>query len=686
MPSGALDPASLTRAKTIVKTVSQSVTILVTLESITFPGYSAMKFTYQPDARPVDGYTIRRGIHRGGFGEVYYAVSDAGKEVALKLLTHDLETELRGVRQCLNLKHPNLVTIFDVRNDADGDTWVIMEYVQGASLEDVLAAFPSGLPHDEVRDWMLGMFAGVAYLHDRGIVHRDLKPANVYRENGLVKIGDVGLSKQIGGGTRRQHTESVGTVYYMAPEVAKGQYGPEVDVYSLGIMLYELLTGRLPFDGETTAEILMKHLSAQPDLSQVPTVYRPLLVRALQKDPTKRIHTARQFEEELRRVAQYEPLPDSAFEPPPVPVAERVTPVFTNASRTTEARTPQTLPVDRGIFGEVYQKVGPRFRRKLDRMFDRMDRHRERHLRPKPKPVPKPSPPPSVRTQAPRRSHFEAWWLWLPVLFLVIVPWNRASQADVLELLGIIGPLAAILVGIWYFSQPRVAVSSSVDLSLPATPVTMMEQIGMSWLVAQVAAAVLTFVAYMILLSAIGHGQLQQRIGRWEPNDLLWLVAVSSLGSIAVVTVSQLASSPRGHAIPMPWLMVIMGLLVGWCCGQLGEFLQVRDALPYHPVFRHVGPHAMRDGAEPTIAAYMAFFALALWLPNWGKALDEQREYRLKLAPIVWSLVFAWPLASSFGIPTEVALVWSGVIPAAAQLAAPWQPKSNSRRVTVEAA
>src|SRR5262245_1915243 len=142
-----------------------------------------MKFTYQTEARPVDGYTIRRGIHRGGFGEVYYAVSDAGKEVALKLLTHDLDTELRGVRQCLNLKHPNLVTIFDVRTDGDGDQWVIMEYVQGASLDDVLTAFPQGLPIAEVSDWLQGICAGVEYLHDRGIVHRDLKPANVYREN-----------------------------------------------------------------------------------------------------------------------------------------------------------------------------------------------------------------------------------------------------------------------------------------------------------------------------------------------------------------------------------------------------------------------------------------------------------------------------------------------------------------------
>lgn len=642
-----------------------------------------MKFTYQPDARPVDGYTIRRGIHRGGFGEVYYAVSDAGKEVALKLLTHDLETELRGVRQCLNLKHPNLVTIFDVRNDADGDTWVIMEYVHGASLEDVLAAFPSGLPHDEVRDWMLGMFAGVAYLHDRGIVHRDLKPANVYRENGLVKIGDVGLSKQIGGGTRRQHTESVGTVYYMAPEVAKGQYGPEVDVYSLGIMLYELLTGRLPFDGETTAEILMKHLSAQPDLSDIPTNYRPLLIRALQKDPTKRIHTARQFEEELRRIAEYEPIPESAFEPPPVPVevkTEKASPAFAATAKATQTRPgPQVRPIDRGILGEVYQHVGPRFRRKLDKVFDRMDRHRERHLRPKPKPVPKPAPPPSTKTQAPRRTHSHTWWLWLPLLLIVFVPWQHMSSGDALELLGIVGPLGAILAALWYFGQPQ---SKPVAIAEPISgpSMTLAEQVGTSWLVAQVAASLLTLVAYL------GLAQVAQRPALWQESAILWFVVVSSLGAVAAVTVSQISFTRWGHLVPPAWLMLIAGLLVGWSCGTLGDFLEVADGSPHRPLFPYLGPHALRDGAEPTVAAYMTFFAVALWFPNWTKDLDPQRRYRLRFSPILWSMLFALPLASFVGIASQVAVMWVGVISASAQLAAPWQPRLSARPVTVEAA
>ena len=90
-----------------------------------------MKFAYPSGSRPLEGYTVKRGIGRGGFGEVYYATSDAGKEVALKLIRRNLDIELRGVTQCLNLKHPNLLALFDIRQDDQGDSWVVMEYVGG---------------------------------------------------------------------------------------------------------------------------------------------------------------------------------------------------------------------------------------------------------------------------------------------------------------------------------------------------------------------------------------------------------------------------------------------------------------------------------------------------------------------------------------------------------------------------
>jgi hypothetical protein len=247
-----------------------------------------MKFLYASGDRPLEGYTIRRGIGRGGFGEVYHAVSDGGKEVALKLVQRHLDVELRGVGQCLNLKHPNLVDLYDLRRTADGDHWVVMEYLAGESLAQVLARHKQGLPPAEAERWLRGVCEGVGYLHEQGLVHRDLKPGNIFLEEGVVKVGDYGLSKFISTSRRSGQTESIGTVHYIAPEVSCGRYGLEIDLYALGVLFYEMLTGRPPFEGETAGEILMKHLTSPPDLRPVPAPYRAVVARLLEKNPRRR--------------------------------------------------------------------------------------------------------------------------------------------------------------------------------------------------------------------------------------------------------------------------------------------------------------------------------------------------------------------------------------------------------------
>jgi hypothetical protein len=300
-----------------------------------------MKFIYNSGQRPLDGYTLKRGIGRGGFGEVYYAVSDGGKEVALKLVrgNGNMETELRGMAQCLNLKHPNLVSLYDLRTDPQGDHWVVMEYIAGEPLSAVLARHPQGLPRDLAQQWFLAMARAVGCLHDHGIVHRDMKPANIFLENGVVKVGDYGLSKFISGSQCTAQTQSVGTVHYMAPEISTGNYNKQIDIYAVGIILYEMLTGHVPFEGESAGEILMKHLTSPPDLSKLPSEYVTIVGRALAKNPAHRYASLAEMVKQVEAVGKA--LPQAQAGPKPAVAA----PVPPKRPAAPQPVIPDVLPV-----------------------------------------------------------------------------------------------------------------------------------------------------------------------------------------------------------------------------------------------------------------------------------------------------------------------------------------------------
>ena len=295
-----------------------------------------MKFTYRWGQQPLAGFTIKRGLGQGGFGEVYFGVSDGGKEVALKLLVRGrTETELRGISNCLNLKHPNLVHLYDLRTDERDDHWLVMEYVQGEPLSGVLNRNTHGLPVPQAKDWFLQIARAVAYLHDHAVIHRDIKPGNVFVENGILKLGDYGLSKTVGSASLTQ-SANVGTVYYMAPEVARGACTKQVDVYACGVMLYEMLTGELPFRGDSWAEVALRHQTDTPELNKLPAEYLAVVEKALHKKPELRFND---MEEMIRAVESigrdHEPLltpeelavpvaasPDKPLrQPPPLPAS-----------------------------------------------------------------------------------------------------------------------------------------------------------------------------------------------------------------------------------------------------------------------------------------------------------------------------------------------------------------------------
>tara|TARA_R110002072_G_scaffold146075_3_gene292877 strand:+ start:36953 stop:39748 length:2796 start_codon:yes stop_codon:yes gene_type:complete len=256
-------------------------------------------YRYQRGDRPLEGYTIEHAVGRGGFGEVYYAVSDSGKQVALKAVQNYEDIELRGSTHCMNLKSPHLVTIFDVRHSERGDPFVIMEYVSGPSLRELLDASPEGLGQEKAAWFLREIAKAVSLLHDNGIVHRDLKPHNVFFEDGYVMIGDYSLSKVITTSHRSGHTLTVGTVHYMAPEISLGRYDRTVDIYAMGVLLYEMLTGKPPFLGESMGEVLMKHMSQEVDVSSLPRTFATVVQNAMARDPDARYQSADEMVEAL---------------------------------------------------------------------------------------------------------------------------------------------------------------------------------------------------------------------------------------------------------------------------------------------------------------------------------------------------------------------------------------------------
>ena len=258
---------------------------------------AARTYQYKHGDRPLDGFTIQRAAGRGGFGEVYYAISDSGREVALKLVLTYEQIELRGISQCMNVKSPHLVTIFDVKLGADGRPWVIMEYVSGPSLHDLLAAAPSGLGAAKSAFFLREIGKGLTYLHDCGIVHRDLKPGNIFYENGYVKIGDYGLSKAMSMSQHSGQTVAVGTLHYMAPEIGEGRYDRTIDIYAMGALLFEMLTGQVPFFGSSVAEVLMKHLNSEVCLDGIEEPFQSVIRKAMAKNPADRFQSVQEMVE-----------------------------------------------------------------------------------------------------------------------------------------------------------------------------------------------------------------------------------------------------------------------------------------------------------------------------------------------------------------------------------------------------
>jgi serine/threonine-protein kinase len=276
-----------------------------------------------PPLPRLHGYEVEGLLGQGGMGAVYKARQLAlGRQVALKLLhrgSHDGPRERQRFRleaeALAALQHPHIVQVFEV-GDADGHPYLAMEYLDGGSLAERLQQGPLA-PSEAAR---LGavLADAVQRAHQAGIVHRDLKPANVLlTADGTPKVSDFGLARKLEGGLDFTRTgEVMGTPLYMAPEQAAGRghlAGPAADVYALGVILYEMLTGQPPFGGATAVEVLLQVVHDEPappsrHNRQVPRDLEVVCLKCLAKEPRHRYATAQELAGDLRRFLEDRPI------------------------------------------------------------------------------------------------------------------------------------------------------------------------------------------------------------------------------------------------------------------------------------------------------------------------------------------------------------------------------------------
>ena len=259
-----------------------------------------------------DRYEIIGVIGEGGMANVYLAQDTIlNRKVAVKVLRGDLANDDKFVRRfqrealsASSLSHPNIVEMYDV-GEEDGQYYIVMEYIEGKTLKQLVKKRGS-LTVPEVIDIMLQLTSGLACAHDAYIIHRDIKPQNILiLENGLVKITDFGIAMAINNSQLTQTNSLLGSVHYLPPEQAGGQGSTmKSDIYSLGILMYEMLMGKIPFNGDNAVEIAMKHISdslpsVRENNHKIPQSIENIIRKATAKNPRNRYNDVKEMHADL---------------------------------------------------------------------------------------------------------------------------------------------------------------------------------------------------------------------------------------------------------------------------------------------------------------------------------------------------------------------------------------------------
>lgn len=262
-------------------------------------------------------YEIIKTIGEGGMANVYLANDTIlDRKVAIKVLRGDLSNDEKFIRRfkrealsVSNLSHPNIVEVYDV-GEEDGNYYIVMEYIDGKTLKQLLQK-RGALTLNEVIDIMTQLTDGLSHAHEAYIIHRDIKPQNIMIEdNGLIKITDFGIAMALNSTQLTQTNSVMGSVHYLPPEQANGKGSTiKSDIYSLGILMYELLTGSVPFKGDTAVEIALKHMKEKvPSIRKqnptIPQSVENIVLKATAKNPKNRYDSVKDMYKDLQTALQ----------------------------------------------------------------------------------------------------------------------------------------------------------------------------------------------------------------------------------------------------------------------------------------------------------------------------------------------------------------------------------------------
>lgn len=315
-----------------------------------------------------DRYLIIGNIGSGGMANVFLArdlILD--REVAVKVLRYDFQNDQAAIRRfqrealaATELVHPNIVSVYDV-GEEDGQQYLVMEYVKGMDLKRYIQTqYP--IAYDKVVDIMDQILSAMSLAHHHRIIHRDLKPQNILiNEEGVVKITDFGIAIALSETSITQTNSMLGSVHYLSPEQARGSMATnQSDIYAMGIILYEMITGRVPFDGESAVTIALKHFQDElPDIhiysQQVPQALENVVLKATAKDPINRYKTTEEMQADLYTSLDANRAQEAKWSP--VPILDE-----TRAIEPVEEVVPEAPSVPEDVVKEQPTKKKPKRR------------------------------------------------------------------------------------------------------------------------------------------------------------------------------------------------------------------------------------------------------------------------------------------------------------------------------------